>query len=277
MHVIQQGQVAHPTLLNESPSEAGRRRLSAHRFEPLFVGDWDRAVFLHFTVPAERLQPHVPFSLDLWKGQAWLSLVAFTLQDMRLNFGGELGRLASLPIATHPFLNARTYVCENTEPGIHFLTEWLPNRLANLLGPTLFGLPYRHGHLTYHHEPDRGEAIQGVVETKDGALLAYRQRTPNSLRFATCESESIDEFLLERYTAYVSWRGGRRGLFRVWHRPWQVSGVDIEITAHHLLEQVPGAADWLPFAKFEFAHFSPGARDVAMGRPHFLIDENGNG
>src|SRR5678815_4298013 len=93
-----------------------------------------------------------PYPLDLHQGRAFVSLVAFTLRDMRPHFGGPLTAWLFRPIATHEFLNVRTYVRHRDEPGIHFLAEWLTNRLAVKLGPRTFGLPYHLGKITYHHD-----------------------------------------------------------------------------------------------------------------------------
>ena len=93
--------------------------------------------------------------LDLFEGRAFVSLVAFDMCNMRLVRGGRFGRLMAGPLATHAFLNVRTYVRHANEPGIYFLAEWLPNRLACLLGPPTYGLPYRLGRLTYRNDSKR--------------------------------------------------------------------------------------------------------------------------
>ena len=130
-------------------SEAARRRILDVRSNPLFLCDWLRAVFIHYEVDAEALQREVPFALDLHEGRAYLSLVAFTMCNMRPRFGGRLTAALFSPIATHGFLNVRAYVKHDGETGIYFLAEWLPNRLSLLLGPRAFGLPYRYGLLGY--------------------------------------------------------------------------------------------------------------------------------
>jgi uncharacterized protein len=272
-YATQQGQVDDLTLLSDrqDPSTEGWRRLHEHRFEPLFLADWERPVFLHFAVDPERLQPSVPFPLDLRNGEAWVTLVAFTMRGMRPAFGGRVSRWLVSPIATHPFLNVRTYVRVNGEPGIHFLTEWLPNRLATLLGPVVFGLPYRLGALDYRHDPDAGEPLRGRIENcGDGATLNYEAEIPPALELGPCPRGSLDEFLLERYTAFVAWRGGLLGYFRVWHRPWPQVRVTAQVHDEGLLAHVCGAKHWATGMTCTLAHFSPGSGDVAMGRPHFL-------
>lgn len=156
---------AHPTC---TPSKLARRRMLAVRGEPLLYARWDRAVFIHYEADPAALQRCVPFPLDLHEGRAYVSLVAFTIQRMRPRRGGKLTEWFMKPVATHEFLNVRTYVQESGEPGIYFLAEWLSNRLSVPLGPPMFGLPYRYSRIRYRHEPPA--EISGHVEARKGRI-----------------------------------------------------------------------------------------------------------
>jgi hypothetical protein len=234
--------------------------------EPLFYGDWLRAVFIHYEVDAEILRREIPFELDLHEGRAYLSLVAFTLRDMRPRIGGKLAALAFRPIATHEFLNVRTYVKHNGETGIYFLAEWLSNPLSVYLGPPLFGLPYRFGRLHYEHNHEEGE-IRGLVTDKSAsARLEYFSEINPATRFAPCDAGSLDEFLLERYTAFTA-HGSRRRFFRIWHPPWPQAPISINVMDLSLLTET---WPWFRQARVVGANFSPGIEKVWMGRPQRL-------
>jgi uncharacterized protein len=241
-------------------SEIARRRMLAVRGEPMFYARWDRAVFIHYAADPDRLQRDVPFELDLRDGRAFISLVAFTLVRMRPRIGGKIGEWLLRPIATHEFLNVRTYVRHAGEPGIYFLAEWLNNRAAVLLGPRSFGLPYRFGQLAYHHARG-GDLLHGTA-TADDQCLVYKGKL-SCEQFEPCEAESLTEFLLERYTAFTQHRKQKR-FFRVWHSPWPQVPAEIRVTADTLLATT-GA--WWQTAELVGANYSPGA-DVWMGRPH---------
>jgi uncharacterized protein YqjF (DUF2071 family) len=180
---------------------------------------------------------------------------------MRPRRGGRIGEWLLKPIATHEFLNVRTYVRANHEPGIFFLVEWLSNRLSVPLGPPVFGLPYRYGRIQYLHDRPT-EGIRGRVEAKGGSF-SYRGSAAN-VGLAPCEPGSLTEFLMERYTAFTHPGQGSRRLFRVWHEPWPQTPVDIETTTTDLLAAT-GA--WWKTAEYTGANYSPGV-DVWMGRPH---------
>jgi uncharacterized protein YqjF (DUF2071 family) len=241
-------------------SKAGKRRMLANAGEPLFLAAWDRAVFIHYEADPSLLQRQIPFQLDLHGGRAFVSIVAFTLLRMRPRIGGRIGEWLFKPIASHEFLNVRTYVRHAGEPGIFFLAEWLSNPLSVRLGPRSFGLPYRFGRLRYAHAHDDGE-ILGTITANEGRLR-YRA-TISATSFDPSETGSQTEFLLERYTAFTCQRRRRR-FFRVWHEPWQQTPIEIEVTADDLLVST---GNWWRSGEYVGANYSPGV-DVWMGRPH---------
>jgi len=239
-------------------SQAARRRFLAREKKPLLVGDWTRALFLHFEVPAEVLQPCVPFDLDLREGRALVSIVAFSMERLRPGFGGALGRWLFWPIARQKFLNLRTYVRHEGNPGIFFISEWLNNRLCVMSGPGTYGLPYRFARIQYNHRPEEAR-LSGRV----GDGFAYAAQITTGASFQFCVGGSLDEFLFERYTAFT--RHGRRSrYFDIWHKPWRQISVDARILDDRLLrDNFP----WFPQARFVGANYSPGVRDVWMGAP----------
>jgi len=256
-----------------SLSEAARRRLLSLRGEPLFIADWEDALMIHYEVDAELLQCVTPFELDLLEGRAFVSLVAFTMRGMRPRLGGRFAAWLLKPIGTHNFLNVRTYARLGAETGIYFLAEWLSNRFSVALGPPVFGLPYRFGEIDYRHRfetssanPCRGASGGRVRDPANNAVLNYQVDLNSSLEPRECETGSLQEWLMERYTAYTH-VGGRSRFFRVWHPPWSQAPVEVAIADQSLLE-----VNW-PFfrdARVMGANFSSGVRGVWMGWPHRL-------
>lgn len=248
------------------PSLTARKRMLSRRGEPLFIAGWHRALMLHFEVDVKELQKVVPYELDLWNDRAFVSLVAFTMRGMRPRIGGKVTALLFRSIATHDFLNVRTYVRHGGERGIHFIAEWLTNRLAVMLGPSTFGLPYHFGRVEYNHEFEKGFLSGRVVDVKSGAKLSYNARLIRPVSFETCVVGSRDEWLMERYTAFNS-AGRRKRFFRVWHPPWPQCAPEVILEDKSFLTE-----NWRWFEKVEFvgANFSPGFDAVWMGRPRLI-------
>jgi uncharacterized protein YqjF (DUF2071 family) len=249
------------------PSEAARERMLSRRGEPLFIAGWRRVLMMHFEVDAGTLQRDVPFQLDLRDGRAFVSLVAFTMEGMRPRFGGNWTARLFKPIATHDFLNMRTYVVANGEPGIHFIAEWLTNRLAVMLGPTTFGLPYRYGRIAYDFNRPCG-SLQGRVADADNRMaINFGGNLVEPARFQPAEAGSLTEWLMERYTAFNA-AGGRKRFFRVWHPPWPQCPAKMEVQGLNFLAR---HWPWGEDTRLVGANYSPGFDAVWMARPHKVV------
>jgi uncharacterized protein YqjF (DUF2071 family) len=233
---------------------------SSRDARPLLVADWTDAVFVHFAVEPQVLQPHVPFELDLYEGKAYVSLVAFTQERLRPRIGGRLSAALSAPLATHHFLNVRTYVRVGNRPGIYFLCEWIPNRLAALLGPTLYGLPYRLARLTYARCRESGFARHEIAA---GDKLVFDASWDSVGPLRPVQPGTLDEFLLERYLAFT-WQRGVARCFSVWHEAWPQCRARAVMRDVGLLTRARlPERTWAPVG----AHYSPGARNVALSQP----------
>ena len=239
-------------------------RLLAVPDEPLLFADWDRGLMLHYEIDPAILRPFVPFPLDLHEGKAYVTLFAFTMRGMRPRRGGRLAKWLMRPIATHGFLNVRTYVRVGDETGIYFITEYMNNVLALKLGPLAFGLPYRFARLDYRHDWERGTLAGRATDLRNRVALAYEATIGPAPRFAPARAGTLTEWLMERYTAFTVRRGVRL-LFRVWHPPWAEVPVKANVRDDTLLRK---HLPWFAHAKYVGANFAPGFFDVWMGRPH---------
>lgn len=228
-------------------------------FKALFTADWVDATFIHYAIDLRSLQPLIPFELDTHDGVAYVSLVAFTQKRLRPSIGGKLAEWLSRPLAQHEFLNVRTYVKNGDERGIHFVAEWIPNRLAALIGPPMYGLPYRVGRLNYSCD----NALHGEVLAPEGRL-EFDGSIEDSKQFEPAHPGTLDEFLVERYTAWT-YRNGVARRFRIQHTPWEIVRADVNILQAGLLAGVCAGklVDATPVA----AHFSRGTFDVRISAP----------
>jgi uncharacterized protein YqjF (DUF2071 family) len=168
------------------------------------------------------------------------------------------------PIATHGFLNVRTYVRVGNLTGIHFITEYLNNILSLKLGPPTFGLPYRHARISYEHTWETGTLRGLVADRTTGAALTYEAHLPPETPFIPARAGTLTHWLMERYTAFTA-RGRIHRFFHVWHEPWPETEVTATIHDDSLLR---AHLPWFAHARYIGANFSPGVFDVGMGRPH---------
>jgi uncharacterized protein YqjF (DUF2071 family) len=230
----------------------------------MFLAEWCEALFVHFRVGARNLQPAVPFQLDTFEDGTYLSLVAFTQTRLRFARGGRVAAWLATPLAEHEFLNLRSYVRVNGEPGIHFIAEWIPNRLAALIGPRTYGLPYRLAALQYRHLPRLG--IHECRVRASGKNVTVVAEVDESAVPSACRPGSLDEFLLERYTAFTCLNGVVRR-FRVDHVPWPQHPVKVRRLTVELARTV---LPWLTEDQFAGANYSAGVCDVAISTPTIL-------
>jgi len=253
------------TLEERTLSSAARRRMEQGG-EPLLLAAWERAVFFHYQVDPAALQAQVPLALDLYQGQAYVSLVAFLQRRFRFRRGGLLGALLTAPVRNHAFFNLRTYVREHGEPGIFFMAEWLPNLLSVAVGPLSFGLPCRPGRLAFHHEYERGVLWGEVTEPGTARSFRYSARLESPPSVQPSPEGSLQEFLLERYAALTEKDGVRR-LFRIWHQPWPQAPIAVQVLEDSLLA---ATGEWHRNARLVGANLSPGVPEVWIGRPVML-------
>jgi len=244
-------------------SAAARAEYERTEGEPFLVNDWDRAVFLHYEVDPDLLQKQVPFALDLYEGRAYVSLVAFTMRHLKLNSAGRIIDWLTSPAANQGFLNVRTYIRHHEAPAIYFLAEWLTNRLSVFFGPRTYGLPFRYGVLDYRHVHEVGRLRGRVTPADAPQRLTYRIHVDPDAVFAPCEQGGLDEFVLERYTAYTK-RGFTERRFRIWHEPWPQIRVEPTTLDDSLIH---ATGPWAQSARFLGAHYTPGVTGVWMSRP----------
>jgi len=248
-----------------SRSELARKQFRQLEGKPTFLADWVDAVFIHYQVNPAALQECVPFEPDLFEGNAYVSMVAFFQRRFRPSFAESRMGWLGTAFANHAFLNLRTYVQRGDETGIYFMAEWVASAPALWIAPRIYGFPYRLGRLDFEHTPERGRLCGKA--TASGSF-EYEAELDRDVRFGPCPSGSLDEFLVERYTAFTQ-RGDRKRVFRIWHEPWVLTPFHIQIRCDDLLKNA--GAKWFVDSEPAGAHFSFGVRDVWIGRPRSLF------
>ena len=182
---------------------------------PIGYQSWHNLLFLHRPVPPGVLRPLVPArcALDLYEGVAYVTLVAFAVEE-----ASPAGVPALLGLV-FPETNVRTDAhVDGRDPGIYFFSLDAGSFLAVLGARLGLGLPYfpARGRLRRHGDQVR-YAIQRTCP--DGPALAVRYEVGQ--RLGPVAPGTREHVLLERYLLHVDRTVGF-WVTQVHHRPYPV-------------------------------------------------------
>ena len=183
---------------------------------------WQQVLFAHWRVAPAALLPHLPAGVEpeTYDGAAWVSVVAFRLAVR------HRGLPAVGPCSNLLEINLRTYVRYRDDPAVYFLRLHADSRLAVYLARRLTPLPYAVARIVHA----LGDADRYVASRPDGTPLFSATFRPTGPR-REVRPDSLDEWLVERYRAYVADRRGRLFRMTVQHAPWRMREIESEITA----------------------------------------------
>jgi len=207
---------------------------------------WLDLAFFHWKVDVELIRAQLPEGLevDLFEGEAWISVVPFRMTDVMLR------GVPGIPgVSNFPELNVRTYVTRNGKPGVWFFSLDATKPLAVWAAKAFFHLPY----FTARMECSGYDEIQyNSVRSEDGGAFEATYR-PTGEVFES-EVGSIEEWLSERYCLYAESKKGDLFCGEVQHVKWPLQEVEYEITKNSLAERVGIPLSCQP----DLAHFARG-------------------
>ena len=179
----------------------------------LFMED---VLFAHWSVPRESLALLVPdpLVLDVFDGDAWITVATLRLRGLR-----PRGGIAVPFLSRFPDVNLRTYVSLDGKPGLFFLRLDVSRSLA-ATGARMLGLPCRRRSVELVRR-------DGWFEIEDGTELTARYRPTGEP--APPAKGSLEEWLVERYGAYWIGPGGAILCGEIHHRPWPLQRVELAI------------------------------------------------
>lgn len=113
--------------------------------------DWHDIYFLHWPVKKEVIRPYIPspLNIDLFDGNAWVSIVFFRASNTR---GRMMPKILRMPSFYQ--LNVRTYVYheKDGERGVYFLNIYLEDIPFTFVGNKIFHLPFQQAKFTQVNE-----------------------------------------------------------------------------------------------------------------------------
>jgi uncharacterized protein YqjF (DUF2071 family) len=218
-------------------------------------------LFAHWRVDPGWLRALLPegLTLDLYDGQAWVTLVPFRMADVSLR------GIPPLPaISSFAQVNLRTYVqVDDDRPGTYHFSLDADSRIASGLA-SLMGLPFHAASIRMEHV---GPACRYESRRVNPGIPAELQLT-YVCRGPACHARlgSLDYFLTERYCMYGL--HDRFGLFRIelHHRPWPLQHSDVRFDRNTLAETIGLRVDRDPVA----VHFAA-RQDVIAWPPERVV------
>jgi hypothetical protein len=195
---------------------------TAHRQYPLpdgphvYYQEWAQAIFLHYKADASELQKLIPsfVTLDLFEGDAYVSLVAFTVRNAKAVIVPSFA-----PISDFHEVNLRTYVTDGSRPGIFFLSMEASKFSSAFLSRAITGLPYEFSSISRKN----GTPHEYHSYHKKRGFHLDMMYTPSEV---IPNPSALDKWLVERYCVYMHLK---RLAYRydVHHLPWQLQNLEI--------------------------------------------------
>lgn len=192
---------------------------------PFLTAHWRDLVMVSWAVDPRVLRTTLPrgVELDLWRGEALVSVVAFRFEQVRV-------RGLAIPCHTQfPEVNLRYYVRRRAEDGawrrgVVFVQEMVPKRAVATVARRLYGEPYIA-------RPMRDASVPPSTSGALPRTLLYEwQREGAWERLVALVTQpthpmragSTEEFIAEHYYGYTG-RGARATQeYRVAHPRWNV-------------------------------------------------------
>lgn len=151
-----------------------------------YYQEWNKALFLHWEVPFEVLRRCVPdyLNIDKFGGRCYVSLVAFTMQNIRPRYLPSLSYISDF----HE-INLRTYIDQDNKKGVYFLNIEAEKYISAFIAKSLSGLPYEKSHI---QRTDKKYKSSNVIKNffLDAEFVIKKELVQKS---------NLDSWLTERY------------------------------------------------------------------------------
>lgn len=184
-----------------------------------YYQEWNNALFLHYRVSAAVLEALIPkgLELDLFEGDAWVSVVAFKMEKIRPRM------LPSLSLISDFFeINVRTYVIKDNKPGVYFLNIEAQKMLSVYISRNISGLPYEKANI------NNSTSDELTVFRSSNVLKNFKLEASFRVGDILSQKNYLDSWLTERYCLYLD-RGLNLFRYEIHHDEWEVREVDLKL------------------------------------------------
>ncbi len=213
-----------------------------------FYQEWNDAIFLHWQVDLTKLRELVPkeLEIDLFNGNPWVSMVAFTMEKVR-----PKNLPAFSPISNFDEINIRTYVKSNNKAGVYFLSIEAGSNLSCKIAKAISELPYRYSKV------NRNEGLFESSNPKFGDRLTLEYQIGNTKNNKT----ELDKWLTERYALFQD-TSQSINEFEIHHLEWPIDEIKLKDIKSLLSKILKNLITNNP----QLSHYSKGVKVIAWGK-----------
>jgi len=200
-------------------------------------GNWENLIIKTFTCKTEILEDYLPngVELDLYKGKALFSMVAFTFSKVRF-FG------VKVPLHQQfGEINFRFYVKSKVDgtKGVVFLKEYAPKPLIAFIANKIYNEPF------FYHK-----VKQRTITSKQKKFISYPFYLKNKWHKITSLIESnhkkvtqhpMQQFIVDRYIAFVEGKRNKTLTYKINHKPWKLFSIKYSNISNQILQLLPDA------------------------------------
>jgi uncharacterized protein YqjF (DUF2071 family) len=196
-------------------------------------------LFLSWPVTPGTIAGRIPpqLSLDTFDGQAWITLIPFRMERLRLR-----GLPPIPPFSQFDEVDCLTYVAHREARGIWFFRIEADTRLGSAMAGMLFGLPYHSATISLDVEgEERTFRCEGEVNRageRPELRLRYRPRGP----IHEAAPGTLAHLIVEQFVMFSRTRSGTLLSGRESRAPRRIQECDVVVSRNTLAEaaRVPG-------------------------------------
>jgi len=235
-------------LTDEILKEVSHRPFEIPKGRWIYFQEWNRALFLHWSVPFELLRKCVPsgLNIDIFGENCYVSLVAFTMEKIRPKF------LPSIDfVSNFDEINVRTYIENDDKKGVYFLNIEAGKTISAFVAKAISGLPYEKAKI------NRTETLYNSSNLKKG----FRLETEFEIGQIVTDKTELDKWLTERYCLYLD---HENELYRydIHHKEWEIKKVNIKsLSVNYKIGEID-----LNNRQPTLTHYSDGIKVIAWKR-----------
>ena len=214
----------------------------------IYYQEWNKVLFLHWTIPFEFLRKCVPSNLtiDTFEGYCYISLVAFTMENIRPKFLPSIGFISDFDE-----INVRTYIDHDNKKGVYFLNIEAGKSLSAFVAKTISGLPYEKSNIK------RTDKKYTSTNTQKGFHLDTDFEIKQELEYKT----ELDKWLTERYCLYLD-KDNEFYRNDIHHKEWELKNVNIKnLNLDYKIGEIN-----LNGRQPNLSHYSDGIKVIAWNR-----------